>query len=802
MPPYNDILLYGGPTGWRFPHPWTNHQLRAAQFYAVGGVMLGRLCQFISQRRQMYLRSAFLLRLDLNMSHSQRCFAFFCLLLACGACQETGDDRAVPEAMTAAVAPTSPAQLAYVGSDACAQCHAAEYQQWQGSHHQRAMEVAAPDTVLGDFADASFGYAGTTSRFTASADAFVVQTDGADGALEQFTVRYTFGVEPLQQYLLEYADGRLQALSVSWDSRDAQRGGQRWFHLYPDESVDHTDVLHWTRPSANWNFMCADCHSTAIEKNYDPEKRAYDTRYAEISVGCEACHGQGSAHVEWAQSGAGSPAVLPLTAQAEQINACAPCHSRRGQLAEGFRPSANLFDHYMPALLDEGLYHPDGQILDEVYVYGSFTQSKMHAQGVKCSNCHEPHSAQVKFTGNAVCTQCHNAAGRPDFPTLPKADFDATSHHFHPTDSAGARCVSCHMADKTYMVVDDRRDHSFRIPRPDLSVALGVPNACNDCHTDRPPEWAEGVVSSWYGGSRAPNFGTAFAAGRAAQPEAEMQLVALADDAQQPAIVRATALSLLRNYQLRGSSASIERGLNDPDPMVRIGALRGAQRWPGEQRWRATRRLLDDERLAVRVEAVRGLLDTAASLPAETQAAFAPHIRRYIDTQMLMADTAEGQSAMAAAHLALGDIPAAETALQTSLEINPQWVPARVNLADLYRGTGRDALAGPQLERAVAVAPDSPDVLLAYGLWHVRQGQAEQGLPLFAQAWQLYPDNPRYAYVYVVALNSVGQSEQALRVADQVLALRADRQLLEAAFGIARDANLVEKMRAYGEALQ
>jgi tetratricopeptide (TPR) repeat protein len=655
---------------------------------------------------------------------------------------------------------------------------------------------------VGDFTGTRFEYAGVESSFNKKDEGFIVSTDNADGELTNFAVRYTFGLETLQQYLLEGPGGRLQALGVSWDSRPVEQGGARWFHLHPDEKVDHNDVLHWTRPSANWNYMCADCHSTALQKNYDPISRSYDTKFAEVSVGCEACHGQGARHAAWARGEIDGPSIVPLTTQAEQLNNCAPCHSRRSQLAERLVPGVNLFDYYLPALLDEGLYHPDGQILDEVYVYGSFAQSKMHERGVMCTNCHEPHSARLKIAGNGTCTQCHNAAGRPDFPTLPKADFDNPAHHFHEADTAGAQCVACHMADKTYMVVDARRDHSFRVPRPDLSVSLGVPNACNDCHQDKSPQWADEAITGWYGERRAAHFGPVLADARRGEPSAETALVAISQDAQQPAIVRATALSQMAGYGLHVSSAALEQGLRDEHPLVRIGALRGAQRWPPERRWRATRRLLDDERLAVRVEAVRGLISAVSALPQDAQQSLRPYLQKYLLTLAYNADVAEGQSNIASVHLALGDVPAAEAALQASLELNPQWVPAMVNLADVYRATGRDARGGELLDTALQLMPDAPDVLLAKALWLVRQGQTQSGLPLLEQAWRTVPENPRYAYVYVVALHSVGRSAEALQVADQTLARRRSEELLQAAFSIARDANLPDKMRAYEETLR
>ena len=692
----------------------------------------------------------------------------------------------------------------YVGSQVCADCHQAEYSAWMGSDHQLAMQPATAETVAGDFSNTEFDYAGITSSFSESGSqsgsGYVVRTDGADGELADFSVQYTFGVVPLQQYLLKSPGGRLQALGISWDSRPADQGGARWFHLRQDEAVDHTDVLHWTQPSANWNFMCADCHSTALQKNYDPASKSYDTKFAEVSVGCEACHGQGARHV--ASGGKDEPEILTLASQQAQLNACAPCHSRRSQLAEGFLPGNRLFDHYLPSLLDEGLYHADGQILDEVYVYGSFAQSKMHEQGVMCSNCHDPHSAQVKIDGNGLCTQCHNPAGRADFPTLPKANFDSTEHHFHLPDTPGARCVSCHMAAKTYMLVDDRRDHSFRIPRPDLSVSLGLPNACSGCHQDQTDEWAADQVAKRYPGDRASHFASVFAAARRGEPVAETALVEIVNNISQPVIVRATALSLLVGYELRGSSVALERGLRDAQPMVRIGALRGAQRWSAEQRWRITRSLLDDDLLAVRLEAVRGLLSAMPELAPSDQQALRPYLQSYLQTLTFTADVAEGQSNMASVHLALGEVAAAEAALQTSLEINPQWVPALVNLADLYRGSGRDLQGGDLLDRAVELVPDAPDVLLAKALWLVRTGDAEAGVVLLKQAWQLAPANSRYAYVYVVALHSAGRSGEALQVADQALALRTDEQLLQTASSIARDANMPDKAQAYAQKLR
>ena len=654
------------------------------------------------------------------------------------------------------------------------------------------MSVPSPTTVVGDFDGNSLRHGEGLTEFSKADGRYAIRTEGPAGKMASFEVRYTFGVEPLQQYLLPLPDGRLQASNVAWDAIE-----NRWFQLRPGENVGHEDVLHWTQPSHNWNFMCADCHSTAVTKGYDAKARRYETSFAEVSVGCEACHGPGSAHAA-SPSGNARPALAGLGDQQAEVNACAPCHSRRSQLASGFAPQRSYFDHYSPVLLDAGLYHADGQILDEVYVYGSFLQSRMHEAGVTCGDCHEPHSAELRTEGNALCVGCHNETGRADFPSLPLGRYDSASHHLHEPGSLGAECVNCHMPARTYMVIDDRRDHSFRVPRPDLSAVTEAPDACTSCHQDRDPEWARAVLEAAFDPPSRDHFGPTFAAAYAGLHEAEQPLAALGGDSESPAIVRATALSLLAAYQGGGSGLVLEAALHDAHLLVRIGALRGAARWPIERRWRQARHLLDDARLAVRTEAAMLLAPALNSLTGGERAKLQAGIEEYLEVQAFNADRAEAQTNIGSLQWAIGAPAEAEAAFQEALALNAQWVPALVNLADLYRATGRDEQGGELLLRATTTAPDSPEAALARGLWLVRQNRDAEALPLFAEAVRLAPNVVRYAHVYAVALHSANQSEQALQVADEALARWPnDQRLLRAAFGIARDLSLEERMAAY-----
>ena len=720
----------------------------------------------------------------------------------------------------------SDADATYVGSAACAACHQAEYGAWRDSHHWHAMSLPDTDSVTGDFATEVGHGTGVRTAFLRTGERYVVRTAGPDGSTADFDVRYTFGTAPLQQVLLPLSRGRLQAFGVAWDTHR-----RRWFHL-EDAGLPPDDVLHWTQPSHNWNMMCADCHSTGVVKAYDRATRSYRTTFAEISVGCEACHGPASAHVE----SAGQQAMVGLrdTRQGE-INVCAPCHSRRAHLAEGFTPDRSYLDHYSPALLDDGLYFADGQILDEVYVYGSFLQSRMHAAGVTCSDCHEPHSAGLRGEANELCVACHSPIGREDFPTLPVGVFDDPDHHLHEPGSPGSFCVDCHMPARTYMVVDDRRDHGFRVPRPDLAAIIDAPDACTGCHEDQSPTWAADVLHAVFGAPRG-HFARAFAAGRHGLSHAASALVEVAEsrghpppegaesraesrghpppvDAESrghpppvetsperghPPIIRATALALLRNYAGEEVQRVVGAGLGDPSPLVRIGALRGLADWPPESRWRSAARLLRDPLLAVRVEAVPLLAPLLETLPAEGRATLQAGITEYLDVQAFNADRPEAHTNRAGIHLATGATVEAEAALREALALQPAWIPGLVNLADLYRETNRDVQGGELLARAARLAPESPDVLLAYGLWMVRQERRAEALRLFARSANTPTATGRHAYVHAVALHSAGRLEEALAALDRGINVgQGDLQLMQAALGIAEELGDSAKVESY-----
>jgi predicted CXXCH cytochrome family protein len=721
----------------------------------------------------------------------------------------------------------SPA-LAFVGSGVCADCHQAETALWKESQHSHAMQHASTATVLGDFDNATFEHYGVRSRFFKKDDKFLVQTDGPDDKLETFEIKYTFGIDPLQQYLIEFPDGRIQALSIAWDTRPKDQGGQRWFHLYPNEEIKHDDVLHWTKPNQNWNFMCAECHSTGVRKNYDAAGDRFHTTWAEISVGCEACHGKGSRHIDWARSqrswwplgkdqhpfkglavflderdGAtwqidsrtGEPqrSVTPAVVRKE-VETCGLCHARRAQFSEDWIPGQPLSDTHLVSTLARGLYHADGQMLDEVYNYGSFKQSKMFAAGVTCSDCHDPHAAALRSSGDGVCLRCH-ASDR----------YALASHIHHAEVTPKVTCTLCHMPVSTYMIIDKRHDHSFRIPRPDLSVKLGTPNACNTCHADKSSQWVADAIERWHGPVRKgfQNYAEAFHASWADRAEAATLLATIAADPTTPAIARASALSELHS---RVSPANIDlarKELSDPDPMVRIGALDMLDSLPGERIWPLVSPLLSDSSRGVRISAVSVLAAVpTASQPSSDRAAFERAALEFVAAQRLNADRPEARATLGNFYARRGLGNDAENEYKAALRLSARFTPAAINLADLYRQLGRDRDGENVLRTAIGSSPDDAGLHHALGLTLTREKRPDDALAEFRTATELEPDRSRYAYVYAVALHAAAQLDESFKILKENLARHPDdRSTLFALITFNRDAGDIDAAVDYAKQL-
>ena len=391
-----------------------------------------------------------------------------------------------------------------------------------------------------------------------------------------------------------------------------------------------------------------------------------------------------------------------------EIEQCASCHSRRESLEDGNPvPGTPFHDAYNLGLLRPGLYQPDGQILDEVYVYGSFLQSKMYARGVGCMNCHDAHDASLKAEGNAVCAQCHSSAGNPDFPTLRKADYDDPAHHRHDQGGEGAQCKNCHMIERTYMGVDGRRDHSFRVPRPDLGLGT---DACTDCHKDQDQAWAAAKIGEWYPSSdhRGPHFGTVFAQAFSGQLDDPDGLLDIALDTTQPGIARATASYLLQPQMTPEMAAKAAVLLADEDPLVRANAAPLQRAADLSDRIARLSPLLSDPLRNVRLSAAKEFLVVPASAMTPLQRNNARE--NMADWQKSLAnrlDFPETHLVLGGMALTLRNSVAAEQAFREVVEMDPQREEAWPMLVQLTQINSGAAAALAVLDEGLKLLPNS-----------------------------------------------------------------------------------------------
>ncbi|MGL6109936.1 MAG: tetratricopeptide repeat protein, partial [Rubrivivax sp.] len=602
------------------------------------------------------------------------------------------------------------------------------------------------------------------TRFFRRGEKYVVNTDGPDGKLADFEIKYTFGVEPLQQYLIETDGGRLQPLQIAWDTR-----AKKWFHLLPNEKAPAGDVLHWSGRYQTGNTMCISCHTTGFEKRYDAKADTFDSRWSEVNVSCQACHGPGSRHVEWIRlksAGAAAPKepyrqLADLRTPKAQGEVCAACHSRRAELSAAPVPGQPHLDHYLPSLLREGLYHADGQQLDEVFVYGSYRQSKMHRMGVSCTSCHDAHTSKTKLQGNALCLQCHQVQANPAFPSA-AGNFDTQLHHHHQAGTPGAQCVACHMPAKNYMVVQPRPDHSMRVPRPDLTVSIGTPNACNQCHDKKPAQWAADAVKRWYGTPKRPaHYGEVFAAARRGAAASPQALAAVAADAAQPPIVRATALDMLRGNAVVGIGTRID-ATRDADAEVRATAAASLDALEASQRVPTLAPLLKDPVRAVRIAAARSLASLpAAQFDAPTRAAYDAALAEYIAAQSVALDMPGNQLNLAVVRALTGRDDLAEAHYLKALQIDPDFTPARANLAQFYSARSRNADAERVLTEGLKRQPGLGELQYSLGLLLAEEQRLPEAAQALAKAAKLLPQRARVHYNHGLALQQLGQAKPA-----------------------------------------
>jgi len=712
------------------------------------------------------------------------------------------------------IEPPQRPEPSFTGKESCRECHIGEYQDWKGSHHDRAMDVANDSTVLGDFSDVTFESGGRTHKMYKKDDRFFVYTDGENGEMEEFEIKYVFGFTPLQQYLVEFDGGRLQTLPLTWNAEDST-----WYHmadsLYQDEEVDHHNWLHWTNQAQNWNGMCAECHSTNLKKGYDPQTDTYNTTWSEIDVSCEACHGPGSKHIEWAnlpeysREAYQNYGLVTKTSDidnAEYVDNCMRCHSRKTTLGDFDHSSSSIYDHYIPELPDEPNWFIDGQILEEDYVYASFLQSKMYQREreVRCNDCHNVHSGELLFEGNDLCLQCHQ-----------EEIYDTYDHHFHkeagmegePVISesgkkfdvgSGTECINCHMHGRYYMGVDYRRDHSFRVPRPDLSIKHGTPNACTQCHADETDEWAEEYITQWFGESRRFHYSEPLAAVKEGDPRAVPELKKMLNDDLYPPNIRALALQHIGNYFPDSLGQEADNFMSHTNPLFRISSIRTIYEQSEDNIKKLTTGLTDATR-AVRTEAAQRLMQAGEErIPQKQRDNYNKVLKEYKETLLYNADFPTGKVNLANFYYHQDKLDSAEHFYRAALDQDSELTSVKLNLAHLYNRRGENDKAETQFREYLEEEPEDYNALYSFGLLLSEAGKYEESLDTLLKVSQVDPDRPRVNHNIGMMYDFMEEKEKAEEFLKREIEINRNLNSLSALLRFYLDNNYGEKALELG----
>ena len=663
----------------------------------------------------------------------------------------------------------------FTGGKACIECHQKEYRLWKGSDHDKAMSVASDSTVLGDFNKAEFTFNGKTSKFYKRGEKYLVFTEGVDGKMTELEVTHTFGVRPLQQYLIPFDKGRYQCLPIAWNTVE-----NKWFHMagmvYKPEDLKPDNWLYWTNQAQNWNSMCAECHSTKLEKNFDLTTKSYNTTWVDINVNCEACHGPGSAHIEWARlpvmgrpqdNNTGLTVKTSKIPSRQYVEACSPCHARRSSLGNLDHSHNDFLSYAIPQLPTRPMYHIDGQFLEEDYEYGSFTQSKMYMKDVRCGDCHDAHSLKRKFEGNALCTQCHRAD-----------EYDTYNHHLHKAKGEagysfsnkegkklgpgdGNLCRDCHMPGQYYMGIDRRFDHSMRIPRPDLSIQLGTPNACINCHDDKTDQWALQSVNKWYGERRKAHYATILAEAADGKTGADSGLLRIINSNLYPEIIRATAIRYLQPYPGDKARSAVRKAMGDPDPLLRHTAVEYFLPADSAELFRVLSPLLGDPVKSVRMEVANRLSSFPKTSFSEIQyRLFMKALEEYRLSQEYVADFPAGRYNLGNFYANTGKNALAEENYREALAIDNLFYPAKVNLALLYYKGGQTAPAEVLFRDLVSNHPEVTEGPYYLALLYGEQKRYPEAISLLEKACRQPGRNPRVFYNLALLYQMTGQDDR------------------------------------------
>jgi predicted CXXCH cytochrome family protein len=642
-------------------------------------------------------------------------------------------------------------KLARSGPSSCVECHAKEVAEWEQSHHAKANRRVSIELDTPAFTPTrEIQESGVTYRLEKAEDKFWLEVIGADAESTTYELVGVIGETPIRQYLTRFEGDKYQTISASYDVPNDE-----WVDVFAGQDRIPGEWGHWTGQGMNWNANCAYCHTTEYHKGFDFEANQYASTWIQQGIACAECHTGLESHLQASRSGRDSS--LPSLDREQIEDNCASCHSRRDQLtADAFKPGDKYHDHFGLSLPDQpGLYYPDGQILDEVFVHASFQMSLMNHAGVSCMDCHNPHSLELTLPvqNNMLCMRCHET-GYMDATVI-----EPVAHSFHAEGSTGNQCVNCHMPKTTYMQVDPRADHGFHSPDPLMTKELGIPNACSSCHTEESVDWAVKHAEAWYGEKQAkrPQRQRARALDAAFNydPAALPQLIRLLED-EDIAAWRATYAGLIREYLPDERAANaLQSLLEDESAMVRERAASSLLLVNPEHPKKMD--LLKDASRSVRIAAARALENANHPIPVEsTLNEWNTYLRFNSDrpqTLLVLANRAAREK----------QLPELRKYVERAIQLDRANAQMYHQAAILLSTIGLNKEARTRLFEGWERAPKDPIFPYSLGLLAAETGDLNTAIGYLEEAVALEPNFSRAWYNLSLAYSKANQPKAAQR---------------------------------------
>ena len=657
----------------------------------------------------------------------------------------------------------------YVGSGSCIECHQKFYDLWSPSHHGKAMQPINAEFIKNEniLNSEDFSLEGKIYNVTIG-DSTITMIEKDGNKTTSFDVVWVLGGKNVFYFLTPLEKGKLQTIPLAYNLNN-----KAWYNNpmsalrhFPEGPVDQ--ALPWRDRMYNFNTSCYSCHVSQLESNFDLANDSYQSTWKEPGINCETCHGPSGNHVRIfknAKEGEVQKELGLISTKvftADQHNwSCAPCHAKMHPITSSYMPGDRFFDNYDLTVLDNTDFYPDGRDLGENYTYTGWLMNE-------CKNNEEFH-----------CVMCHTSSGRDRFKNNPndackschaERVADVVAHSGHKAGSTGAVCINCHMP-KTVFGAMNRSDHSFRPPMPEATIRFKSPNACNMCHTDKTPEWANSIVKQRKNGNyqeETMKWAELLREARLGDWKRLDKILEHIAKEDLNEVVIASFVRTLDNCDKEQKWSTIINALKSKSPLVRSSAAAGLNGNVSAEAKTALLQALNDEYRLVSISAASSMaLFPKDRFTIDESQLVAKVTQEYLKSVVTRPDDWSSHYNLGIFYQNQGDANKALDSYETAARLYPESLMPLINSSVLYSYVGNTAKAEENLQKVIKIDPENEAANLNLGLLLAEQGRINEAEQALRTALRVNPKQAVAAYNLSVltAQQNIGEAIDFARTA-------------------------------------